>query len=617
MLLHDSVSSIRHYFFNAHQPVPMTDLSARPAPKTLLLSLFVIFTPLISVGQVGELLWEENFNSLDNWIIDTGNGSWGWGNGELQYYSADNVSISPIENEEGNNALKIVAKRESGADITDQWGNPLNFTSGKINSKSKVSLQFGMVETRIQVPDLETGGWPAFWLLGTTNAGWPSKGELDMMEMGFKQESRNSRDQNDATENNMVGANALFYAESAIVPGNGSGAASLAYDQEYATPYINTENPLNDRFLTYRMYWDNTSVRFTVTDDSVEYDLFADPYMIDEESEEFLEPFYFLINLAIGGTLTDAHQLGDPGSGEAVSMDFPAEMYVDYIRVYEWNEQGTVTLGPPAAKTETYGLFTDSTETNESLFLNDPANIYVWEGTLTDGSIRPFEGDEVITWQTAGTGWFGAGIQSVQPINLSGFSDGNLKFHIKMPAHVAFQIGIIDAWGNQHYVDFPAHQTTYGLERDGEWGQASIPVTDLRGEFIDMRMLDYEFVILEVNGANAEFAIDNIYYDNGIISSAEDHNVHTAPSDFNLLQNYPNPFNPVTTIRYELATSGTVELSIYNLKGQKVATLINSSQSAGKHIAHWHAAGQSSGVYFYRLTTENGYSETKTMVLIK
>ena len=595
----------------------MTTLLVRPSHKTVLFLLLTMFLPISSFGQVGELLWEENFDNLDNWIIDTGNGSWGWGNGELQYYSPDNVSISPVEDEEANNALKIVAKRESGSEITDQWGNPLNFTSGKINSQSKVSLQFGMVETRIQVPELETGGWPAFWLLGTTNAAWPYKGELDMMEMGFRQESRDSRGQNNATENNMTGANAIFFAESAIVPGNESGAASFAFDQENANPYINTDNPLNDRFLTYRMYWDSTAVKFTVIDDSVEYDLFAEPLEIGEESEEFLEPFYFLVNLAIGGTLTDAHQLGDPGSGESVSMNFPAEMLVDYIRVYEWNDQGNVTLGPPAAKTETYGLFTDSTETNEALFLDDPANIYVWEGTLTDGSIAPFEGEEVITWKTAGSGWFGAGIQSVQPINLSGFSDGTLNFHIKMPANVAFQIGVIDTWGNQNYVEFPANQTKYGLERNGEWGQASIPIADLRGLYIDMRMLSYQFVILEVNGMSAEFALDNIYYDNGLINSTEDHPIHRIPSGYTLSNNYPNPFNPVTTIQYELTTSEAVELSIYNLKGQKIATLVNTSQNAGHHTALWDAKGQSSGIYFYRLTTGSGFTETKTMVLIK
>ena len=104
---------------------------------------------------------------------------------------------------------------------------------------------------------------------------------------------------------------------------------------------------------------------------------------------------------------------------------------------------------------------------------------------------------------------------SIQPINLSNFENGFLKFNIKIPSNVSFKIGIIDVWGNESYVDFPAKQTAYGLNRNGDWGQASIPISDIRGELIDLRMLSYEFVILEVNGASCEFALDDIFWDEG------------------------------------------------------------------------------------------------------
>ena len=100
----------------------------------------------------------------------------------------------------------------------------------------------------------------------------------------------------------------------------------------------------------------------------------------------------------------------------------------------------------------------------------------MWESTLIDGTIPPYEGSNVLSWQTNGKGWFGAGIMSVQPLNLFDFGAGYLKFRIKIPANVTFKIGIIDTWGNQYYVEFPAYQTKYGLVRDGQWGQASIPV---------------------------------------------------------------------------------------------------------------------------------------------
>jgi len=162
--------------------------------KFLSLAIISVLISSPVTAQIGELLWEENFDGLENWIIDTGNGDWGWGNGELQYYSSQNISITEIPGDAGNNAVKITAKNESGSSIVDKWGNPLDFTSGKINSKSKVTIHYGMVETRMKVPNLETGGWPAFWLLGTSNFGWPHKGELDLMEMGHTHASRDDRD---------------------------------------------------------------------------------------------------------------------------------------------------------------------------------------------------------------------------------------------------------------------------------------------------------------------------------------------------------------------------------------------------------------------------------------
>ena len=479
-------------------------------------------------AQVGELIWEENFNNLDNWNQELGNGAWGWGNGELEYYHPDNVTISDLPDEPGNTALHITARAEALPGYTDQWGNQLSYTSGKVTTKSKVSVHYGMIETRVSVPDLDLGGWPAVWLLGTANFAWPFNGELDMMEMGARQEFRDLHDThnggnglNNSTVNQSVGANAIYYSDEALTPENPSGAASISWDpdDDYNRLYYNYDNPLVERFVTYRLYWDDASLRFTVIDNGIENDLYTEPFPIDSVSSEFQQPFYLIANLAIGGAFTDAYNLGDPGSGAPVSMPFPADMYVDYIRVYEWNGQGEVNVGPPYPESGTFGVYTDTTPVNGELEAGISSEIYVWEGTLVDGTIPPYEGDNGISWQTTGSGWFGAGILPVQPLNLTNFSEGILKFMIKIPANVTFKIGIIDTWNNQNYVTFPANQTTYELVRDGEWGQASIPVSDLRGVAIDMRMLSYAFVILEESGAACEFGLDDIYYEGGGVSN--------------------------------------------------------------------------------------------------
>ena len=93
--------------------------------------------------------------------------------------------------------------------------------------------------------------------------------------------------------------------------------------------------------------------------------------------------------------------------------------------------------------------------------------------------------------------------------------------------------------------------------------------------------------------------------------------MQNQPVKFSLRQNYPNPFNPVTVIRWQLAVGGQVELAVYNLLGQKVATLVSEKQAAGNHQTEWDASDFASGVYYYRLTTDKGYTNTKKLVLIK
>ena len=337
------------------------------------------------------------------------------------------------------------------------------------------------------------------------------------------------------------------------------------------------------------------------------------------ESDEFQAPFYLIANLAIGGVFTDAYSLGNPGGGLPVSMPMPAEMYLDYIRVYEWNGQGDVQLGPPAAQAGAYGIFTDETPTNGGLEAGVTSQIYVWENTLAAASIPPYEGDNVLAWQTTGAGWFGAGIMSIQPLNLFDFGDGHLKFMIQIPAHVRFKIGIIDAWGNQSYVVFPANQTTYGLVRNGTWGQASIPVSAIRGTLIDLRMLSYAFVILEENGTACEFALDDIYWDAGGFTAIDDDDL-AVDGPRRLHANTPNPFNAGTDIRFDLPAAGTYDIEIFDLAGRRV-TGFRGHGGAGTNSVHWDGRDDTgmpaaSGTFFYRLTAGD-YRETMKMTLVK
>ena len=94
------------------------------------------------------------------------------------------------------------------------------------------------------------------------------------------------------------------------------------------------------------------------------------------------------------------------------------------------------------------------------------------------------------------------------------------------------------------------------------------------------------------------------------------------PAEFRLSQNYPNPFNPITSIKYFLKEAATVNLAIYNVTGQKVATLVQKKQSAGEYVVEWNAVNEfgqavTNGVYVYRLEINNKAIQTKKMVLLE
>jgi hypothetical protein len=89
------------------------------------------------------------------------------------------------------------------------------------------------------------------------------------------------------------------------------------------------------------------------------------------------------------------------------------------------------------------------------------------------------------------------------------------------------------------------------------------------------------------------------------------------PKEFSLKQNYPNPFNPSTTIKFTVPNESNVFLKIFDISGREVLTLVNEKLNAGSYSLKWDASVYSSGVYFYRMTTDAGFTETRKMILVK
>lgn len=101
----------------------------------------------------------------------------------------------------------------------------------------------------------------------------------------------------------------------------------------------------------------------------------------------------------------------------------------------------------------------------------------------------------------------------------------------------------------------------------------------------------------------------------GVIVGVEDE-PNTIPSSFRLEQNFPNPFNPSTTIEFSLPSRSHVRLSVWNVIGQEVATLVSEEKEAGIHRTVWDAGTLPSGIYFSRLEAKD-FRAVRKMALVK
>jgi beta-glucanase (GH16 family) len=471
---------------------------------------------------IGKLLWSEEFNGagLDGsvWTATTGNGCQiglcGYGNQELQYYSPNNLGITNVPFEPGTRALAITARREVVGSN--------QFTSGKLDTAGKVQVKYGMVEVRMAGPQVGVGLWPAAWMLGTSPQSWPRKGEIDIMEQGGRQPAGLPA----ISPEQFVGSNVITFAEAACVPGNESCAASTAWQtKNWVTP----SRSLANRFVTYRLYWTDTQIRFSLVDNGRELDMYKAP-ISTVNSPALQEPFYLLLNLAVGGNFTPA------ATPAQITAPLPGTAYVDYVRVYELDGKGEVKLGvgitPEVGK---FGVFTDNTPVNNKQVPGVSSDIYVWnQGSMTSGDVPPYEGSGVLAFRYFAPGqWFGGSIQSRQVHDMSGFRNGHIKLKIKAPANVAFKIGIYDTYTNQSSVTFPANTTAYGLVRNGEWGTATIPVAEIAGPLIALQsMLDlFQFFSVDgaLPGAQFQIAFDDIVWDSGLAGVAQVAVARAAP----------------------------------------------------------------------------------------
>lgn len=237
-----------------------------------------------------KLVWSDEFHgsSLDtnHWKFEMGNRN-GWGNHELEYYTArpENAYVS-------NGVLHIVARREST--------NGFAYTSARLKTQGLFAKKYGHFEFRVKVPHGQ-GYWPAVWLMPEHSAygRWPACGEIDVME--------------NKGNYSAVVQGTLHYA-------NASGG-HLQSTKVYTFP----EKEGATNFHTYLLEWTTNSIGWSVDgrlyQTQTNWSTAKAPY-----PAPFDQPFHIIMNLAVGGDFS-----GNPDKNTI----FPGEMQVDYIRVYE------------------------------------------------------------------------------------------------------------------------------------------------------------------------------------------------------------------------------------------------------------------------------------------
>jgi len=148
----------------------------------------------------------------------------------------------------------------------------------------------------------------------------------------------------------------------------------------------------------------------------------------------------------------------------------------------------------------------------------------------------------------------------------------------------------------------------------------------------DILQTSIDFMIGQVLPGNSNYnfrgVIDDVYIFNYSLSSSEIEDIYNQstpidsqtdldiPNSYLLSQNYPNPFNPSTIINYDLPIKNDVQLSIFNLLGQKVVTLVSERQEAGYHAVKWDAGWMASGIYYYKIEA-GSFIDIKRMLLLK
>ena len=603
------------------------------------LFILLILLPHAAHAQVWELVWSDEFETEGlpdpaRWSYDVGGD--GWGNQELQYYTENRTENARIE----GGVLIIEAHKEPFK------GN--QYTSARLVSRGKGDWAYGRIEVRAKLPS-GRGTWPAIWMLPTDwiygDGGWPDNGEIDIME--------------------HVGHD----------PGRIHGTVHThAYNQILGTQK-GSSIPIStatEAFHVYAIEWTPLQIDFSV-DDTIFFRYFNEG--TGWTTWPFDHPFHLLLNLAIGGTWGGAEGVDDtifptrlevdyvrvyantalpevtftpppaPEPGGTLALEAEASIIqgeiaevaflqgdgvlgIDTEAPYAWTvanaQAGCYRLAVRA--TDALGWSTTSPASDLIIGEGCPQAPYLIAPHPVPGRIEA----EYFDLGGPGVGYLdldaqnlGGAMRTDEGVDLDDTADEGGGHHVTGTTSREWLQYTVDVQTSGTYalearVASATEGGAFSVEVDGVdvTGEVAVPAT---GGDQSWQTVTTGGITLDAGLHVVRFRIENggfnLNYFSFTPESATPVEREEKPGGFALEDNFPEPFSSTTRIAFSLSRATFATLTVFNVHGRRVATLIDGRQAAGRQVALFDASALPSGLYFYRLATPSAQLVRPMMVL--
>ena len=565
--------------------------------------LFLLCANFSGFSQGWIKVWSDEFDTdglpdTKKWNYETGCSLY---NNELENYTKNDTNNARVRN---GNLIIEARKGKSGS---------CNYSSARLTTQFKGDWLYGRMEVRAKLPT-GNGMWPAIWMMPSDNfyGGWPASGEIDIMENVGRDPDRILHTIHTTNANN--GTNELV-------------------NQPYNVYHV------------YALEWDSIHMDFFV--DSLKMFTYNKANR-NSSYWPFDKRFFLILNIAVGGTL----------GGTVDNSIFPQIMYVDYVRVYEWqNYPGPFTI-------------TATSDTTEGSVVFDPQDSLYPSGTPLKITAVPKKGYRFVNWSVTENGISNTLINPLniivnrdyhikanflpvceQIINGDFSSDknywslvtndgsiatadvlnGELKIQLSNKGVYNYSVQILQpnvkiVKGDNYKLSFDAYTSTsrnidvFAGLNVSPWTNyffKTVALTSQKQTFSSNFLMAYATDSLARVGFNLSQSLSDIYIDNVSLCDLSVSNEISAPQNKDILfKAFSNATNKILTVNYSLPSDEEINITLFDITGKNIQTIDQGNKMAGEHNSNFYYGkiNNVSGIYIVKLSTKHGNQFQKILL---